>query len=471
MTATLDGPATAVSVGELRSTALAGGAAPAELGGRCRRIVDGTIDDAGNLALSVELADSAAAGAVLVIPSGTAVGSALPADGSAPLASGATPPASRDGGAAGNRTSRPVPGLGPAPGRPVTAGAAEVVALVGDVAPGGGRYRAFREVDLADGGHLLFRAELAGCAASEGLFLRTRTGVHAVARAGENGTPAYASFAQPTVIDGGGTPSLAFVATLADGRSCVVQQPSYEQPALALCTGTPLGDEVIKDNLVISRLGMGLCCVARVWRGDRHLTKALIVTSSVVSSGDWVQTGARLGDHGRISRLLTPPTVCAQLGFVTVGFDDGRMALCTRPPALAEPAVVLTSGDPVPGLDGETVHRIGAPVASSSAAMQVPFGVACPIRLRSGRAALWVGVFGGQLPLEGAAIVPWVDGERTVDRPELPVGRLSPVKFGNDGTLLLRAVLGNASERRSSLVALPGLFDWYGASDSPPGNA
>ena len=449
MTATLDHPAaedlpagssigTAVAVGELRTIALASDAAPPQLGGRYRRIVAGAVDDAGGAAVAVELADSTTAAAVLLLADAGGAGSG-------------------GGGAGGGAGAEPV-----------------VVARVGDAAPGGGRYRAFRELDLADGGQLLFRAELDGGAAAEGLFLRTCDGVHAVARAGGGGATTlsraeYAAFAQPTLVATGAAPSIAFVARLVDGRTCVVQHPSYQDPTISLCSGVQLGEnEVVEDDLVISRLGMGLCCVARVRSGERRFTKAFVVTSSVVSSGAWLQTGAELPGHGRIARLLTPPAVCAQLGFVTVGLDDGRMALCIRPPALADPTVVLSSGDAVPGLPGETVRRIGAPVASSSAARQLPFGVASTIRLSDGRPALWVGVFAGQAPVEGAAIVPWLGSERAADRPELGVSRLSPVKLGNDGTLLLRAVVGNTSERRTSLLTLPGLFDWFAAGASSP---
>ena len=59
--------------------------------------------------------------------------------------------------------------------------------------------------------------------------------------------------------------------------------------------------------------------------------------------------------------------------------------------------------------------------------------------------------------------MPWLGGERASDRPSMEVSRLSPVKFGNDGTLLLRAIVGKATERRCSLLTLPGLFDWRDA--------
>lgn len=430
--------ATAVAAGELRTIALAGGAAPAVLGGRYRRIVDGAIDDHGDLAVSVELAGSAATGAVLLIPSGAAV-SRGPGDAGASEA---------DTCGAGGRT--------------------EVVALAGDAAPGGGQFRVFRELDLANGGQVLFRAELDGCPATEGLFLRTRdNGLRAVVRAGADNTPTYASFSQPTLVDvagTGGTPALACVATLAGGRECVLLHQPLGEPAVALCSGSPLGEEVVEGNLAISRLGIGLCCVARVRRGDRLLTTALALTcGGAVASDSGLRTGALLPGYGRITRLLTPPAASAELGFVTVGLADGRMALCRRSPVPAEPSVVLASGDQLPGVAGEWVRRVGPPVASSFA-MRGPFGVACPIRLHTGRAALWVGVFGGQPPSQSAAVMPWLDGERTVDHPQRPVGRLFPVKFGSDGTLLLRAVLGDAGERRTSLLALSGLFGWHGAA-------
>lgn len=77
------------------------------------------------------------------------------------------------------------------------------------------------------------------------------------------------------------------------------------------------------------------------------------------------------------------------------------------------------------------------------------------MRLESGRAALWLGVFSGQQPTRGATTIAWLDGERAADRPDLPLSRLAPVKIGDDGTLLLRAVLGGPSERRTSLLTMP----------------
>jgi hypothetical protein len=404
----------------IRAVARVGDPAPEELGGTYEHLVAGTVDDRGEVAFSARLSGSAVRGVIVQVS---------------------------------QQTPR-------------------VVARTGDEAPCGGRYRSFGAVDLACDGSLLFHAKLDGHAAAEGLFLRTRRRVRTVAVAGAptpGGATTYASFSQPTLADAGpgsgGLPALAFVARLADGRTCVVQHPAHRAPVITLASGTELPGGSVED-MVISRLGYGLCAIVRLRDGQRRFEQAVVVAESVVSCGDRLREGGRMPGLGRITRLLRPPAVNVQMGFVTLRAAGGRQALCSRPPAMADPAVLLASGDPVPGLGGERVAGLGVPVASASAALQSPFGLACPVRLASGRAALWLGVFHSQLPIRGAATTVLADRKPASDLSLPSVGRCTPVKLSNSGTLLLRTLAGREGD---GLVAVDGVFDWYHGYPTPPG--
>ncbi|HET9137791.1 hypothetical protein [Actinophytocola sp.] len=305
----------------------------------------------------------------------------------------------------------------------------------------GGPFRSVGGLDLADDGLLVFQAGLRR--GGEGIFLRTATGTDPLAVTGDPspaGVP-YVSFGRPTVTTAGGGWAVAFRAVLGDGRVCVVQQVGNRRPVITLVSGQSLPDGTVAD-LSPSRLGHALCCVVRMAGGA---ATAVIVNGGVVAAGDWLRDGA-----GGVARILDPPAISAQLGFVTVEREDGGRALWTRPPGVVDPQVVVATGDPAPGLESGTVLRIGAPVASNCAALRVPFGVAAGIELTDGRFALWLGVFTGQVPLTGLATVPAVSGARTDDGHRL-AGPLVPLSLSNTGILLFRA--GDA------LLRLDGLFD------------
>ena len=149
-----------------RAVVAEGDPAPAGLGGTVERVVSGSVDNAGSVAFAVALSGSETASAVVV-------------------ASGSE---------------------------------ARVVARSGDAAPGGGRYASFEEVDLSDGGHMLFRARLEG-GADEGVYLLTPDGVAAIAVSGGQSPRGhtYASFASLSlmadVFDEGPSYDLAVDAT------------------------------------------------------------------------------------------------------------------------------------------------------------------------------------------------------------------------------------------------------------------
>jgi hypothetical protein len=398
-----------VAVGELRAVVVEGDAAPSDVGGAYRRLYSGTVNDAGEVAFSASL--------------------------TVPRCRAAVVAGSFDG--------------------------YRVIAAEGDPAPRGGQFVSFGELDLADGGLCLFQATATG-SAPEGLFLATAAGVRAVALVGERSPagPAYAGFAQPTIsswTDGAERRYVAaFVARLADGRTAAVMQPSHASAVVCLTSGMPVDGGVV-EHLVISRLGLALSCVATLRRDSERYRAALIVDAGRVMAAGMVAEGAALPAHGRIRRVLRQSAVNVQMGFVAVRLGDGRGALCSLPPFLSGPEVLVCSGDAVPG-DGAAVERVGCPVASTGVPVNGPFGVATTVRTTDGREALWLGVFGGQLPLYGEALAPLFSGDRTDDARRLAVHGFRPVKLTNTGALLVRATVG---PNRRALLVLDKLFGWY----------
>jgi hypothetical protein len=222
----LRGSPEAIAVGDLRTVVMRGDPAPVEVGGRYARIVSATVNESGEVAFSADLAGSA--GSVLIL-------------------------ASPDG----SRT---------------------VLTRNGDPAPGGGRYTRFAEVVLGEDGRLLFNATVSGCGFSEGVFFGTAGGgLDVVARSGEPapGDGRYASFEQLTLtsypLSGEPYHRLAYAARTTDGRVGLVVWPSYTTPRTVFITGQRVAGGVL-EGFVLSRLGLALCCIARV-RYDRALRR------------------------------------------------------------------------------------------------------------------------------------------------------------------------------------------------------
>ena len=400
-----------IAVGELRAVAVEGDPAHMGEGATYARIGAGAVGGAGEVAFSATLARSAVRSAVLQA------------------------------------------------GR----GATEVLLRAGDEAPCGGRYRSFGEVALGADGTLLFGATLGERRPAAGVFLRTPAGAHTVAMAGGEAPcgGAYVSFRDLSIVTWAGEDGprhrLAFVAGLDDGRRSLVMAPSQGRPVAVLTTGERVGDDLV-EGFAVSRVGLAMCCVATLRRPEAGAFRlALIVDEGRKYWSDRLRDGGQVPGLGTIARLLAPPAVNVQMGFVAVELAGGGGALCTRPPALAQSEALVRTGDPLPGHPDRPMEALGPPVASCGVPLGGPFGVASAARLRGGRAALWVGVFGGQLPIHGRAIAPVLEGDRTDDRRALPVRRFAPVELTNGGALLLRATAG---ERRALLV-LDRLFDWY----------
>src|SRR5262249_31244461 len=203
----------------LATIAVEGDPAPAELGGTFAKIESSSVGDSGEVAFSADL-------------SGSSVSSALF------LSSGGT-----------NR----------------------VILRSGDGTPSGGFFTAFREVDVADGDFILFRAGLEGIGPAEGVFLwYSQSGVQTIQLAGDQTNNRYTgmtykSFNQLTVQSIDPTSpfgvNYAFVATLNEGGEVIVwnqfnaRSPGLTEEITGKYSFAAASQKEVVDHFVISRLG------------------------------------------------------------------------------------------------------------------------------------------------------------------------------------------------------------------------
>jgi hypothetical protein len=332
-----------------------------------------------------------------------------------------------------------------------------VLVRAGETAPGGGRYASFGEVDLGEDGRLLFQARLAGSEAVEGVFLRTGSGVRPVARAGgpAPGGGHYAGFRQLSL---GPDARLAYAARTTDGRTSLVIRPSHRGSCRVLATGTRVAGGVVED-FTVSRLGLAVCVVARIRYGVSKRRVALVADEDRLSPEPWLRDGGRLPGTGVVRRLVGPPAICFDRGYVGLALDPpasvpgGGHALAARP-AGGPARVLVCSGDPAPGLPGRRITGIGPPIANTG----VPGGergIAAAVQLGRGQHALWLQVAGR--PRRVA--VPLLAGGRTRGEPAVRVGACTPVKLTNTGILLVRSTVDIDGRRAEGLLLLGHLFD------------
>ena len=406
--AELAGADRTAAVGDLRMVAVRGAPAPDVVGGRYRRIKSASVNDAGAVVFAVDLAGSASASAIIRIADGRCT----------------------------------------------------VLARSGEPAPGGGMYESFGELDLGDDGCLLYQASLAGCPATEGLFLRTTSGTRAVGRADPGS--GIVSFERPTLtsylLPSGPYFRLAYLAHRADARTSLVIWPSYRDPRTVFTTGDTVAGGVLED-FTISRQAFAVCVIARIRRDTGNRQVALLASDEHIVWGRWLRDGGRLPEVGRISRLCGPAGMYVHHGFVAVELDDGGTALVTRS-AGTDPECFVRSGGPVPDLPDRHITRLEPPVANHGLPDGGPCGVASVAGLDDGRSALWLGVFEGQQPMVGAAITPLVSGDYTDDNSAVRVDAFAPVKLTNTGTLLLQASVDTGGRPADGLLLFENLFGW-----------
>lgn len=90
-------------------------------------------------------------------------------------------------------------------------------------------------------------------------------------------------------------------------------------------------------------------------------------------------------------------------------------------------------------------------------------GVASRVALGDGTYAIWLGVFAGQQPMSGAAVIPLVAGDHSDDQPPSRGDAFSPIKLTNSGHLLLKLTLDVSGRTVAGPLLLDHAFDWFGS--------
>jgi len=407
MTTTMTAPArinasVRAAAGSLRMVALESGDAPAEIGGAYLKTFSAAVDDSSDVAFSATLSGSSASSAIL-------------------LKSGDT---------------------------------TRVLLRTGDKAPDGSTYTKFDELDRSFYGYnsvdtalMIFRAELEGGSASEGLFLMKPDGAQVIALAGGKSPRGftYKSFAQPTLITEVGNQGLAytltFIALMEEGNKSIITMFNVSSPE-ELTTGDKLGENEVKD-FVISQMGAeAVCAVADLSDAGGGDFKEVIFVGGNILSGTNFRTRGRIDGFGKIKQILTPPAMTFQVSIASVVFKGGLKAIAARD-VLGGAFVIAGVGDPAPGLPSETIQSFGPPVSNGvfpfpSGAPRPPSGIVSVVKLSGGRSALWL--WTRKVAFPGPDIfqtrLALVEGDMTTDGQV--VHNFSPVKLSDKGTLLLR---------------------------------
>jgi hypothetical protein len=406
----------------LATVVLESATAPPEIGGAYSKIISSSITDSGEIAFSATLSGSQASGGVFL----------------------------------------------------KTGDEVRVILRSGDQAPGGARFKSFSELDLSHDNHLIFRAELEGGSSSEGIFLWTPDDIEAVALAGAKSPRrglTYKSFAQPTILFVKGPPdfpseelSIALVATFKNGKKAILIQDLGGSLREILVTGDTLfGPDEKVDDFTIGFWGaLAFSCVVEAHKiGSESRYKRLILVGSFIGGGTKLIEGKRFKGVGTIKRIVLPPAVFFQQSYVAVDFKGGLTGLASDDGGLAE--VFVKTGDPAPGLAGETIESLSPPVSNSS--MTSPpsglgqRGVVSAVRLSGGREALWFGRFTHSIPALAGKVRLMLVGGSTGPGQGPILREFLPVRLTNTGKLLLRGVVGEANATRAGLFLLDGLFE------------
>jgi hypothetical protein len=350
----------------------------------------------------------------------------------------------------------------------------------GDTTPAGGSFSAFHELDIAGGDFLLFRADLTGIPPAEGVFLWTPQGVQTIQLAGDktNGVAhpglTYQSFSQLTInsffntTTGTFSPAFAFVADLVEDQKQAVVWKEYGENAVSvLVSGDSIVPKEIIDRFVIARLArVGLAFVADCHRGhgSREFKRPIVfaVGSSIVFNSSFVE-GEHLPPIGKVRQIDVPPSVTTQTRiYVNAEFSrKGRAVTAILVNEVLLPiAALVRTGDPAPGLQDQTIVELGLPVSNPGEIADPipPQGVVTTVRLSDGRRALWVAIVTNVLTgfTESTSLA--LVGGSTGEPGQPALNSFSPVKLGNNGTLLLRGAVGEDASARAGVFVLRGLF-------------
>jgi hypothetical protein len=421
--ATMNASAT-TAASQPRLIALEGSPGPAEIGGTYSKIISAAVDNSGDVAFSATLSDSSASSAILLKSADTI----------------------------------------------------RVLLRSGDKAPDGSTYKKFDELDRSfygfngvDAALMIFRAELEGGSASEGLFLMKPDRMQVIALAGGKSPRGftYKSFARPTLIaehsNRGLEWTLTFIGLMEEGNKSLVNMFSISQPE-EWTTGDQLGNAVLRDFVISQMGGEAVSAVADMHdlSSDRNYKEVIFIGGNILSGTNF-RTRGRIKGFGRIKQILTPPAINFQVSIASVVFKGGQSAIVARE-VLGGAFAIAAAGDPAPGLAGETIQSFGPPVSNAvfpfeSSTQRFPDGIVSVVKLSGGRSALWLWtrkvVFPGPDIIQTKLV--WLEGDTTT---EGQVARnFSPIKLSDKGTLLLRGTIGEGISAREGLFVIDGLFD------------
>jgi len=430
MTTTMIAPArmnasVTTAAGNLRIVALESGGAPAEIRGTYSKIISAVVDNSGDVVFSANLADSSASSAILR--------------------------------KSGDST--------------------RVLLRTGDKAPDGSTYKTFDEIDRSFYGYngadfdlLLFRAELEGGSASEGLFLLKPSGIEVVALSGGKSPRGftYKSFAQPTLIaergDRGGGYFAAFIAVMEENNKSIITRADFFSAAEeTLTTGDRLADVEVRDFVISQMGGEAVCAVADLVDASGRNFKEVIFVGGNILSGTNFRTRGKIEGFPRIKQILTPPAINFQVSLASVVLKGGMSAIAARD-VLGGAFVIAKAGDAAPGVPNSTIQSFGPPVSNAvfpfaNSTDRSPSGIVSVVNLSGGRSALWL--WTRKVAFPGPDIfqtrLALVEGDTTTDGQVMH--NFSPVKLSDKGTLLLRGTLGEGSAAHEGLFVIDGLFD------------
>jgi hypothetical protein len=142
--------------------------------------------------------------------------------------------------------------------------------------------------------------------------------------------------------------------------------------------------------------------------------------------GGSLREEAQFPTLGTVREIAGPPAVSLQIAFAAIDFANGTSALVTCD-LLGGAQIFARSGDIGPDLPDDPIESFGPPISNAAFPLPSPPGVVAPVRLRSGRPALWTAFFSGVMPLQGRQRLLPLEG-----------GDAVPVKLTNRGMLLLR---------------------------------
>jgi hypothetical protein len=367
-------------------------------------------------------------------------------------------------------------------------GTTHVIAQQGEPAPGGGSFLEFEEVDVAwyrflgdENRFVVFRAQLQGSAADEGIFLwQSASGIQAVVLAGQRSPrgKTYQSFAQTNIgavtTNTGVGYNIVSVATMTDGAKEIFWSDSDRGAAQPLATGDTISENnVVVDIIGLSRMGaIYRSCLVKVSDGTTTFTRVCTVNNNFVTTV-FLKEGKRFPGLGKVSSLASPPSLTNFSSVLMLTFKSGASCLIFSA-QLGGPSgtpIIARSGDYIPGDKEEQITAFGAPVSTSEyptnpASNFPPVSIASVVQLKGGQAGIWFVHFPGNVPAAPRLLA--TEGDPIGDQ-GATVGSFSLIKITNAVTLLFQATVTQSGRSLGAVLAFENILGPPPVIDSAAG--